>query len=240
MTTVSEYDVAVIGGGPGGYVAGIRAGQLGLKVLRHRKRSAGRCLPQLGLHSLQSPPQKRRDRLLRPPRRSVRPAVRQLPRRLQRRHEAQPAGRGPHDPRRRLPAPQERRRQHLREPPASPPPTRSRSPAPMGRPPGSRARNIIIATGARPRSIPPLPVDGERIITSRESIVAEDVPDSIAIVGGGAIGVEFAYIYRMYGAEVTVIELLPHHRAQRGRGNLPAAGARLQPPRHQRRSPEPA
>ena len=48
-----------------------------------------------------------------------------------------------------------------------------------------------------------------KIITSRESIVAEDVPGSIAIIGGGAIGVEFAYIYRMYGADVTVIELLP-------------------------------
>jgi dihydrolipoamide dehydrogenase len=52
-------------------------------------------------------------------------------------------------------------------------------------------------------------VDGQRIITSREAIVAEDVPDSIAIVGGGAIGVEFAYVYRMYGANVTIIELLP-------------------------------
>ena len=71
------------------------------------------------------------------------------------------------------------------------------------------ARNIIVATGARPRSIPPLPVDGQRIITSREAIVAEDVPASIAIVGGGAIGVEFAYIYRMYGSSVTIIELLP-------------------------------
>ena len=72
------------------------------------------------------------------------------------------------------------------------------------------ARNIIIATGARPRSIPPLPVDGERIITSRESIVSDDVPGSIAIIGGGAIGVEFAYIYKMYGSDVTIIELLPH------------------------------
>ncbi|CAI8014373.1 Dihydrolipoyl dehydrogenase [Geodia barretti] len=71
------------------------------------------------------------------------------------------------------------------------------------------ARNIIVATGARPRSIPPLPIDGQRIITSREAIVADDVPDSMAIVGGGAIGVEFAYVYRMYGAKVTIIELLP-------------------------------
>ncbi len=71
------------------------------------------------------------------------------------------------------------------------------------------AKNIVIATGARPRSIPPLPIDGEKVITSRESIIQSQLPSSIAIVGGGAIGVEFAYIYKMYGVEVTVVELLP-------------------------------
>ncbi len=71
------------------------------------------------------------------------------------------------------------------------------------------AKNIIIATGARPRTIPPLPIDGDKIITSRESIVLDQLPSSIVIVGGGAIGVEFAYLYRMYGVEVTVVELLP-------------------------------
>ena len=71
------------------------------------------------------------------------------------------------------------------------------------------AKNIIIATGARPRSIPPLPIDGGKVITSRESIVLSDLPSSIVIVGGGAIGVEFAYIYRMYGVQVTIIEMLP-------------------------------
>ena len=70
-------------------------------------------------------------------------------------------------------------------------------------------RNIVIATGARPRTIPPLPVDGDRVITSRESIVLSELPSSIVIVGGGAIGVEFAYLYKMYGVEVTVVELLP-------------------------------
>ena len=70
-------------------------------------------------------------------------------------------------------------------------------------------RNIVIATGARPRTIPPLPVDGDRVITSRESIVLSELPSSIVIVGGGAIGVEFAYLYNMYGVEVTVVELLP-------------------------------
>jgi dihydrolipoamide dehydrogenase len=71
------------------------------------------------------------------------------------------------------------------------------------------AKNIIISTGARPRSIAPLPIDGDKIITSRESIVMADLPSSIVIVGGGAIGVEFAYIYKMYGVDVTIVEMLP-------------------------------
>ena len=71
------------------------------------------------------------------------------------------------------------------------------------------AKNIIISTGARPRSIPSLPVDGDKIITSRESIRLSDLPKSIIIVGGGAIAVEFAYIYKMYGVDVTIVEMLP-------------------------------
>ena len=83
---------------------------------------------------------------------------------------------------------------------------------PHGTVPGGsiiEAKNIIVATGARPRSIPPLPVDGDMIITSRESIVMKDLPSSIVIIGGGAIGVEFAYIYKMYGVQVTIVEMLP-------------------------------
>ncbi|PKB64025.1 MAG: dihydrolipoyl dehydrogenase [SAR202 cluster bacterium Io17-Chloro-G2] len=72
-----------------------------------------------------------------------------------------------------------------------------------------KAKHVVIATGARPRSIPPLPIDGDKVITSRESIIQSQLPSSIAIVGGGAIGVEFAYIYKMYGVDVTVVELLP-------------------------------
>ena len=75
--------------------------------------------------------------------------------------------------------------------------------------PNLSAKHIIIATGARPRSIPALPVDQDKVITSIESIVLKDLPSSIVIVGGGAIGVEFAYLYRMYGVAVTVVELLP-------------------------------
>ena len=55
-----------------------------------------------------------------------------------------------------------------------------------------------------------MPVDGESIITSKEAIVLEKLPDSIVIVGGGAIGLEFAYLYSMYGVDVTIVELLPH------------------------------
>jgi len=72
------------------------------------------------------------------------------------------------------------------------------------------APNIIIATGARPLSIPGLPVDGQTVITSREALELRELPSPIVIVGAGPIGMEFAYIYRAYGAEVTVIEMLWH------------------------------
>ena len=71
------------------------------------------------------------------------------------------------------------------------------------------ADNIIVATGARARHIPGIPVDGETVLTSREAIVLREVPERVVIVGGGAIGVEFADIYHSYGAEVMIIEMLP-------------------------------
>ena len=70
-------------------------------------------------------------------------------------------------------------------------------------------RSVIIATGARQRDIPSLPIDHETVITSREALELREVPRRVVIVGGGATGAEFAYIYRTYGAEVTIIELLP-------------------------------
>ena len=69
--------------------------------------------------------------------------------------------------------------------------------------------NMIIATGARDRNISTLPVDRKVVITSREALEMRDVPDRVVIVGGGATGAEFAHIYRTYGAEVTIVELLP-------------------------------
>ena len=72
------------------------------------------------------------------------------------------------------------------------------------------AKNIILATGARPISIPGLPIDGKDVITSREALELRQLPSPIVIVGAGPIGMEFAYIYKAYGAEVTVVEMLPH------------------------------
>jgi dihydrolipoamide dehydrogenase len=71
------------------------------------------------------------------------------------------------------------------------------------------AENVIVATGASQRLIPSLPIDGQVVITSREALERRTVPDRVVIVGGGATGCEFAHIYRTYGAEVTIVELLP-------------------------------
>jgi dihydrolipoyl dehydrogenase len=71
------------------------------------------------------------------------------------------------------------------------------------------AKEIIVATGSSPRSVPGIEIDHQRIITSDEAIQLKVVPKSLVIMGSGAVGVEFASIYRRYGSEVTVIELLP-------------------------------
>lgn len=72
------------------------------------------------------------------------------------------------------------------------------------------AQNIIIATGARPRPFPGVEFDGERIISYKEAILSDSLPESLIIIGGGVIGVEFAYMWANYGVEVTILEMLPH------------------------------
>jgi len=70
------------------------------------------------------------------------------------------------------------------------------------------AANFIIATGARARSLPGAQIDGDRIIQYRDAIVLKEVPKKLIVVGSGAIGMEFSYVYSTYGAEVTVVEML--------------------------------
>ena len=71
------------------------------------------------------------------------------------------------------------------------------------------AKSIIVATGARSRELPALPIDGKKIIGYREALVLENRPQKLLVVGSGAIGVEFAYFYNTIGSEVTVVEFLP-------------------------------
>jgi len=71
------------------------------------------------------------------------------------------------------------------------------------------ADNILIATGCRAKQLPFLPVDGERVMTSREALVMKEQPKSVAIIGSGAIGVEFAYFLNAFGTDVTILEILP-------------------------------
>lgn len=71
------------------------------------------------------------------------------------------------------------------------------------------AKEIIVATGSTPRSVPGIDIDHKRIITSDEAIALHEIPKSLVIMGSGAVGVEFASIFNRFGSEVTLIELLP-------------------------------
>jgi dihydrolipoamide dehydrogenase len=70
-------------------------------------------------------------------------------------------------------------------------------------------KEIVVATGSQPRGVPGIEIDRNRIITSDEAINLKAIPKSIVIMGSGAVGVEFASIFRRFGSDVTIIELLP-------------------------------
>jgi dihydrolipoamide dehydrogenase len=70
--------------------------------------------------------------------------------------------------------------------------------------------HIVLATGSRPNTLPGLEIDGERVISSDDALELRHVPGSVVILGGGVIGVEFASVWRSFGAEVTIVEALPH------------------------------
>ncbi|HWA84949.1 MAG TPA: dihydrolipoyl dehydrogenase [Opitutus sp.] len=72
-----------------------------------------------------------------------------------------------------------------------------------------KTKAILIATGCKMRRIPGLEVDGTRVMTSREALANKTLPNSLVVVGAGAIGVEFAYFYNAFGTKVTLVEMLP-------------------------------
>lgn len=101
-------------------------------------------------------------------------------------------------------------------------------------------RHVLLATGSQAKSLPGLDIDQRRVITSDDALLLDHVPSSVVILGAGAIGCEFASVWRSFGAEVTVVEALPHlvpleeessskllERAFRRRGITSHLGARF-------------
>ena len=72
------------------------------------------------------------------------------------------------------------------------------------------AKHIIIATGGRARELPSVPIDGTKVIEYRKAMTLEKQPGSMLVIGSGAIGVEFAYVYASMGTKVTIVEFLPN------------------------------
>ncbi|HWJ29389.1 MAG TPA: FAD-dependent oxidoreductase, partial [Flavisolibacter sp.] len=71
------------------------------------------------------------------------------------------------------------------------------------------AKHIILAVGARSRQLPSMPIDGKKIIGYREAMILPQQPKSMIVVGSGAIGVEFGYFYNSLGSKVTIVEFMP-------------------------------
>src|ERR1041385_1499850 len=72
------------------------------------------------------------------------------------------------------------------------------------------AKHIIVATGARARTIPGVTIDGKQVISSTEAMMLSSLPKSMVIIGAGAIGVEFAYFYNAFGTKITIVEMMPN------------------------------
>jgi dihydrolipoamide dehydrogenase len=79
----------------------------------------------------------------------------------------------------------------------------------LGEPVELSAKDIVVATGARAALLPGMQVDGKRTLTYLEAILQETLPASVVVIGGSAIGLEFATVWNAYGSEVTVVEMLP-------------------------------
>jgi dihydrolipoamide dehydrogenase len=208
----NKLDLVILGGGPGGYIAGIRAGQLGLKVaLVEADRVGGICLNwgciptkallknaevlshlqeaaawgiQIDGMRLDFPKVIKRSRDVSD---RLSKGVTGL---LKKYGCGLHAGRGRID----------------RAPDGG---FQVAVDGSEGKQTLSTAR-VLVATGARPRQLPGVPFDRTTVLTSREAMLLPEVPASLLIVGAGAIGVEFAYMYKTFGSEVTLVEMLDH------------------------------
>jgi dihydrolipoamide dehydrogenase len=206
--TDSMYDVTIIGGGPGGYVAAIRAAQLGMKVtLVERENLGGVCLnwgcipTKALLRSAEIISLLGRGKefgfALTGFEADFGVAVdrsRQISQRLVKGVEALMSTNNV-------------------EVVTGTSTLKSAGTVQITLPNGDtrtlETRNVILATGGRARTLPGITPDGARILTYREAIVLREPPASVVVVGAGPIGMEFAQIWQAYGAQVTVVEMLP-------------------------------
>jgi dihydrolipoamide dehydrogenase len=220
---VTSYDIAIIGGGPGGYVAAIRAAQLGFRTAVIEREHLGGiclnwgCIPTKALlrsaeiyHYMQHPGDfglslkgaasfETADVVKRS--RGVSGQLNAGVAFLMKKNKIDVIwGEA------RLIKPGEIEVTAPRKPPMQP-----QAPQPKGvLGPGTyAAKHCIVATGARPRVLPGLEPDGDRVWTYFEAMVPKRLPQSLIVMGSGAIGVEFASFYRTMGAAVTIVEVLP-------------------------------
>jgi dihydrolipoamide dehydrogenase len=206
--SVDRYDVAIVGGGPGGYVAAIRAGQLGLKTAMVEKAKPGGtclhwgCIPTKALLETAE--------VLRLCRKAGEYGVRVAEATLD------------------LKAAQERKERVVRKnfmgtesllkknkvvtipgTATFSAPTRLRVAGPEGPPREIEAGAVVIATGSRVGSLPMVAVDHRVVLSSDDILGLDRVPESLLVIGAGAVGVEFASIYHDFGTRITLIEREP-------------------------------
>ena len=207
LAPVSDFDVVVLGAGPGGYVAAIRASQLGLKVgVIEKKYWGGVCL-NVGLHPLEGAAAQRRARAHPDHEKDKFGITGDASMDLQADARAQPRGLGLHRQGRPLPDEEEQDRGDPRLGHLHRTPRPSRSSSRTARPRTVTGDNIIIATGATTRLVPGTELS-ENVVTYEEQILTDELPGSIVIAGSGAIGVEFAYVMTNFGVDVTIVEFL--------------------------------
>ena len=203
------FDVVVIGAGPGGYVAAIRAGQLGLKtaIIEKDKNLGGTCLlrgcipTKSLLHTADVFEEFKHARDIGVVADSV---TLDFPQAQKRKNKVVlKLAKGVEFLMKKNKVQVFKGTAHINGPGQI---TVKRD---DGASESVQTKNIIIATGSVPRSLPQLPIDGQQIITSDERLELNEIPKSLIVLGAGAVGVEFASMYARFGSDVILLEMLP-------------------------------